>query len=523
MKNVLFLISFLMLTSMIAQNNNVVVKHQEYILNNLIEDKPAIKVNAYVFPKNVFEYYISKDHDRLSVYLRGISSDELYYKNKGELLQYDLKSKSPLWVQKISYINKEVRHNGDVILLSDNKKTNKINQHTGKEEWRTQIHLRNFAPNNIAFGYDEGPSFTGQPSNMLTAVDLITGESIWQRKIRYDYGWTDMVYPDDTTLLLVAGDLQYINLLNGEGWEYKTTTARKDYKKSIGLNALGLAAGLLTGTAMIYTGGNDLLSQLKSNILIEDGSLYFASANAIAKINMKSGETIWSFPFEKKEAAKSSIFIQGDTLFMLNMGAGIIGKKTVPYGKAFMAAFNKSDGQRIYSSVFSEDNKDIVYSYEIISGQIYAIRKNKLSVCSIQDGTISDEINFNSELTGQLSYFTGSNIYKMTDDGKMVPLTQSDNEMLFVYTDKEKVFSLDRNIDVVNEYAPENLGVLYDQNDKYKILKYGDDMLLINNQGERLCQLEWKRGFSLVGDMLYGINKDMIFTIDLKNLNVSME
>lgn len=153
-------------------------------------------------------------------------------------------------------------------------------------------------------------------------------------------------------MIVVAAGLHSININNGKGWDYNTITGKKDYSGTVAANAVGVAAGLLTGTFIMSTGHN-LVRDVVSNSLVDSSYIYFASKEQLSKIDKQTGEIAWKYPFPNDLASKSSLFMNEDIVFMINKGYAFMGYRQLDFGKPFIAAFDRETGKQKYLTLIN--------------------------------------------------------------------------------------------------------------------------------------------------------------------------
>ncbi|UZO80949.1 hypothetical protein NBT05_00340 [Aquimarina sp. ERC-38] len=188
-------------------------------------------------------------------------------------------------------------------------------------------------------------------------IDLKTGDLKWQREVNNEFGWNDLIHLNDSTIVISSNGLHKINLKNGDGWDYKTKTGKKDYTAAVVENTLGTIAGVLTGT-FVSTSAHNIVRNVVSNVETEDSNFYLSSEEQIAKLDGKTGEVIWKNVFDKNTSSRSNIFLDDEKVYLLNFGFANMGNRTISFGKPFFAAYNKITGEKIFQKII--DGKKIL-------------------------------------------------------------------------------------------------------------------------------------------------------------------
>ncbi|MDP4107461.1 MAG: PQQ-binding-like beta-propeller repeat protein, partial [Bacillota bacterium] len=284
-----------------GQKNQPQVLSNKIILGKSLIDSSDIKGIEYSFPERIHEMFLDTTTGLLTVQLRGLSKNGKWLNNNGNILQYDLKNQKLLWSKKINYQSSSLQQFSKTMIFTVANKSYCLDIYSGNEQWEVKNNIYYVNPfDNIGIGYRA----TGY-SNELEGIDLKKGNIIWKRELSRDYGWNNVFCTNDSTIIVVAAGLHAINVKNGKGWDYNTITGKKDYSETAAANAVGIAAGLLTGTFFMSTGHN-LVRDLVSNTLVDSSFIYFASKEQLAKIDKQSGNIIWKYSFPNDLASKSS-------------------------------------------------------------------------------------------------------------------------------------------------------------------------------------------------------------------------
>ncbi|NPA35698.1 MAG: PQQ-binding-like beta-propeller repeat protein, partial [Chlorobi bacterium] len=333
------------------KNNDVKVLINEKVLGKNLLTSSEINGLEYVFPNRIHKTYLDTTSGFLTVQLRGLSKNDKWLKNKGYILLYDLNEKKLKWNKKVNFQTSYLQQFNNTMIFTVANKSYLLDINTGNELWEVKNNIVFADPDyNIGIGYRFNGS-TGY-SNKLQGLDMKNGKIIWEKELNSEYGWNDLFYTNDSTLMIVAAGLHSINIKNGKGWDYETITGKKDYTETIATNVAGAALGILTGTFVTATGHN-LVHDAVSNVIIDSLYIYFSSAEQLAKINKNSGEVIWKYSFPKKFASKSTIFVEDSLIYMINNGYAFMGYRELNFGKPFIAAFDKETGKQKYLSTIN--------------------------------------------------------------------------------------------------------------------------------------------------------------------------
>lgn len=360
-------------------------------------------------------------------------------------------------------------------------------------------------------------------SNELEGIDLKSGNVIWKRELNREYGWNDVFYTNDSTMIVVAAGLHAINIHTGEGWNYNTVTGKKDYTGTVAANAVGIAAGLLTGTFFMSTGHN-LVRDVVSNSLVDssyslvDSSyIHFASKEQLAKIDKQTGEVIWSYPFRKGLPGKSSIFMNDSLVFMVNKGYAFMGYRQLDFGQPFIAAFDRQTGDQKYLSLIN-GKKDPILGFHILNDEFYLVFKNRIAKYSKSTGALVTEKQFPEEDVGELRYFVGNQVFVRNKNDDLISLPQTDATKIFVLTNQGRTLEIDNHLKVVNAIENEELSIYYIRAKNYKFIAKDNKTLIINSEGKRVAEVKATSEAFLFGTTLYDKQNKKFYAIDLKDL-----
>ena len=142
-----------------------------------------------------------------------------FLKDRGKIVQFDLKNKELLWEFVISYVYEHTVNIGDFFYYYTQTNSYQLDPISGTK-------IRKLATNYIyidtakSIGLGYPIKIFSDNSNRLEAVDLTKGEKIWQREIQRNGIWSNVEKVNDSSILVLANGLEKINLYNGEGWAH---------------------------------------------------------------------------------------------------------------------------------------------------------------------------------------------------------------------------------------------------------------------------------------------------------------
>lgn len=509
------LIGFLLIISSVAfGQKDFQVLHNEKIIGKTIPDSTDIKGTEYIFPERIHETFMDTTNGFLTVQLRGLRKEK-WLSNKGNILQYDLNNKNLLWSKKIAYQTSSLQQFSNTMIFTVANKSNCLDITTGNKIWEVKNNIYYVDPvDNIGIGY-RYKSSTGY-SNELEGIDLKNGNVIWKRDLNREYGWNDVFYTNDSTMIVVASGLHSINIHSGKGWDYNTITGKKDYTGTAAANAVGVAAGLLTGAFVMSTGHN-LVRDVVSNSIVDSSFIYFASKEQIVKIDKQTGEIAWKYPFPNDLVSKSSIFMNDSIVFMVNKGYAFRGYRQLDFGKPFIAAFDRETGKQKYLTLINV-KKDPILGFKILQNEVYLVFKNRIAKYSMKTGNLIIEKEFPEDSYGDLKYFVGNQVFVTNENDNLVSLPQSDTSKVFVFTNQGKTLSVDNQLSVAYTIDYEDLSIYYLRTADLKFIAKGKQTLIIDNEGKQIAEIEASINAFLIGEKLYDKRDKNLIAIDLKEI-----
>ena len=506
---------FLITTIGFSQKNQIQVSTNEKVIGKSLIDNSIIKGVAYVFPERINETFLDTTTGFLTVQLRGLSKNEKWLNNTGTIVQYDIKNHSVLWHKKIAYATSSLQQFSKTLIYTVGNKSYCLDTMNGNELWEVKNNIYFVDPiDHIGIGYKTKSS--SQSSKELEGIDLKSGNLLWKRELNRDYGWNNVLYTNDSTLIVVAAGLHAIDIKTGKGWDYNTITGKKDYTGTVAANAVGVGLALLTGT-LVTSSGHNVVRDLVSNVLMDSSYLYFSSKEQLAKINKQTGDLVWTSPFPKDLPSKSTIFMNDSLVFMINHGFAFMGNRQLDFGKPFIAAFDKQTGTQKYLSI-TNGKDDAILDFQVLDNDIYLVFKNRIAKYSKATGELIIDKEFQNAEFGELKHFIGNKVFITNKQDDFVSLPQSDTTKVFIHTSQGKTLAMDKELNVSETIAYEDLSVYYLRTKDYKFISKDKQTLIVDNDGKRVAEVEATSDSFLIGKTLYDRQDNSFLAIDLKDI-----
>ena len=503
-----------------AQSSDILVFTNERTIGKIVATQEEVKAKEYVFPEQIYDFYIDTTSHSITLQLRKQKNNGKW-NNKGKIVFYHIIKEKVIWSKKISYQKNTIKQTGSTIIFTEEGKSYCLNTENGKNLWEINTYIDIIDPiGHVGIGYKIEPIKSYSNTITLEWFDLKNGRMMWFKTFNKEYGINDIFRLKNSVLMIVADGLQTFNADNGDFWSYTVVTGKKKYGRVAAANVAGIALGLLSGTYIITT-GHDLVRDIVSNVLYPDSSnLYFASKEIISRINADNGAIIWSRPLPEDLTSKSFLFAKDNFVYMINTGSAFMGYSRINFGTPFIAAFNKENGDQIFSYIFN-DQKNPIRHYILGEDHILLVFKDKIVKCSLFTGFPILEKSINSNEFGELIGFAGDRFYIDDASSSMTNLLFSDVSKNHIVTNKEKILMVDAELNVVGDFDINQLYRAYAyMKDDLKLVKRvnSDQIIVLDAENNKVAELDITRVPFIIGNKLYGTRGKSFFEIDITNL-----
>ena len=497
MKLIFATLFFLVTVVSVYAQSDFQIVHDGKVMGKNLKTNSDISGVEYVFPERIEHFYIDTLSNLMTVQLRGITRNEKYLNNTGNILLYDLVNQRVKWSQKMNYSQDNILQRKDMMIWTARQKSSCINIENGENKWDVS-NLINYidTKQNIGIGY-KCTAFAGY--NTLEGIDLKTGEALWKKVLNGKYEWNGnfsrifmwdgAFHLNDSTVVVVVRGLHGINLKTGKGWDYDAVTGTFDYR--------GYISGLF------------------SNVVVDSSSIFLASKTQVTRLN-HNGKTEWTQPLPVDSTSSSSIFIKDSFLYMVNKGYGISGYSQKSDGKPFLAAFDLKTGTQHYLSVV-EGKKQQINGFKVRKDTILLVFKNRVSKYSLIDGSLIAEKTFVLDSLKELKDFAGGLIY-IKNEGTYKSLEAIDSTNNYLWTKTDKLLKLNEKLEVMNEMDVKQLYLCYLKTKDYRFIAKENETLVIDKAGKVVAELKASANAKLIGTKLYDRQKQNFIEIDVAEL-----
>lgn len=480
-------------------------------------DGTELKAACYTFPRRIDNFTIDPSSKHLYLYFRETSKSGKYLENKGRIGLYNIADTALIWTVPVDYSRTGVNRVKDGLLFTTLNTISFFDGQTGSRCWEQKLYpVYKDDSLNILLGYKNAAS------KKLKAVRLTDGTELWETKISHEYGWSQ-VYPlGDGKLLIVADELLELDLLTGSCTTYEIKSGIKDVKSALlqGLAAVvtGVATGIVSGGAYAYSYvpmASNVISELVSNVWMQDSCYYVADREHMMCLD-KTLQPVWKYEFPGKTASSSILFIQEDNLYMLNYGFGWKdGRRKVKCGRPFIAGFDCKSGRQLFFNRLSL-KKDIVEDALVARDAVYMLFDDGLAYQELTDSVVNITP-WDIDKYGKLRGLLPDTLYVLDPERKEFTPLAFDGVNCPVYTDRDKVYVVDNELQVKQEFPSELLYFVCFTMDDYLCVRRNDDYWLLHKLGMPVAhfQLEMRKG-TVVGNQLVILTENnQLLYIDL--------
>jgi hypothetical protein len=202
---------------------------------------------------------------------------------------------------------------------------------------------------------------------------------------------------------------------------------------------------------------------------------------------------------------------------MINKGYAFMGNRQLNFGKPFIAAFDKVTGEPKYLTLMNVKD-DPILGFNILDNEIYLVFKNWISKYSQETGDLLLEVELPEDKFGELKNFIGKHVYVTKENGELSSLSQSDTTKVYVFTNKNEIISIDKQLNVAKIKDSKDLIFKYFQTKDYKFFSKDKLTLIIDNEGKKVAEIEASSSAFLIGKTLFDKHKESFSAIDLAEI-----
>lgn len=515
----LYIIVLLFPVMMYSQKSEIKVDVTDRIIGTNLITKSPIRAREYNFPEKIYRCHVDTFTGLATVQLREMNKKKTLFKSKGSIAVFDLLNNRIKWSKKINYSKTKIQHFDNAIFLTDRHKSVKLDINDGEPRCEFKNKVSFIEPvNQIGIGY-ELRKFKIANDN-LQGFNLADGTILWNRRIKRDFGWNDVIKISDSTYLIISSGLHEVNIYNGSGWDYDAITGEK---KSFSNNYYRIIENLLGKAPESFQVSTDFdkIRDMTSNLIIDSLRYFFASRDSIVSINRNDGKVLWSYPIPRNFGSKSRIFMDDSLVYMVNFGYAHADYFRIHHGKPFFAAFNKDTGQRKYFN-YIQVKKDPVNDFEVMGDSLYLLFSERITTYSVASGFPVNEKEFVEDPSGKFLGFVSPYVF-VRQDSVFTPLLLTDTSNLFLYTSENVILSINQENYYIEEIDPKRLYTTRLAIPFLHFLSTRDKTCILDHRQRLIAELDIDGSSVLIDDKLFVVKDKSIFSIDMLQLYVDFE
>ena len=330
----------------------------------------------------------------------------------------------------------------------------------------------------------------------ITAYSMTTGQEAWQTKkiLNVNYGLTYCQPIDEVSDYVVSGDLIRVNWETGDMKKLECKTSITNKKSVLATALVGVATGVvggMMGATMIYIPVDRPASNnrsffympsslriggLNSDIIQNSGKNYFADRNTLHCFDNDMNET-WNVELPEK-GTRSALFLQGDTICMVNLASGIYGNGGVKVmEKPYVATFSATDGKLFSYQPIEMEKQNVISSFSF-KNQLHLLFPNREAIYNTTSNKM-DIVDTDTTLIGGFRYYIGEGmLYKLNSDNSFSEIKPTEN-ITPIRTNNGYV------VDVKNGKPT----VLATPSEAYRTIASHNDMIFIIGQRSNFMEL----------------------------------
>lgn len=496
-----------------AKSKMVIEAIDSYSGQNEINHTP-FKTTELVFPDSVFRVSISPVKQVMVVELRGFSQWTQQLSTSGKVLVYDLINRKPIWDKRINYTTQNIFPSDSILIITSKDKSEAFNLISGKREWSIHNYIYQVYPDkNLALGkyYSSG---SVAASNMIVGINLNNGKLKWGRGAESLDDIDNIYLQNDSTYMLVCKGLHTFSVTDGAGWDYKMVTSKADYT-SAAFSAAGILLGAFTGVYIISTGPSQVTGMI-SNVCHSKDTYFFAGRDKLAAID-ENGIVKWEAQLPKKYMSSSNLFVNDQSLFMLNRGFADFGVGRTSVGVPFMASYERETGLRRF--MVEMDKVDVILDSKIHNDTIALISDKKINLYNMEDG---------SKLRKGDSLDLGKKVHLVEFLDQMSCIRMKDSiwnnlidirpENFYVLTSDKRVIEFSPELKVLNIIPANDLYHQYFDTPQLRYLAKDENTIVINNSGKKIAEFPGNEHALTTTETIYSFKSNKIKIIKTGDL-----
>lgn len=311
------------------------------------------------------------------------------------------------------------------------------------------------------------------------------GSELWNTKVSRKYGWSNFINISSSEILVVADNLYRINFSTGETIQYPLNAGQPDVARTLfGQSFVADIGTSMSGRSSYFMPvmmNNKVFAVMTSNICQNDSVYYIADRDRVSCVDTLLNPK-WTCDFPENVASHSELFVNGDRLYMLNMGYGLRNDSIqIKRGKPFLASYDIHTGKQIYLNMLSLKN-DTIQGAVATNDAFFILSDSSLVYQNVVDTTVSRQ-DWNMKKYGKLCKFVTDTVYAIDSiKGNFTPI-YFDRTNCPVYSTNGHLYIVDKDLNIKADYPKSLIYKPYVSMKDYFCVNKGDDFWLINKLG----------------------------------------
>ncbi len=471
----------------------------------------AISVNTivaktYNFAYPLYNYGADSLSGRFFFSTRQKTDAGTQYTSKGFIGAFDMAADSADWLFESNYY--ELNQWGGALYFSNDVRTTRYNKLHGFEELKQPRLLYAMPQLNKGFLYNDAESET------VNCVSLSDGAVHWSANIPRNENWVDVKPWQDSLLLVAAGGLYAIEPCSGLRWHYPLITSVKVTQPLTHSLANNNPAIRKVSKSIKTSAGENSVTELSSNILAGNGTVYFASKEKIIAV-AADGRLLWETALDSFPVSKMYLDKRGDALVLINFGLARYADSYVIYGKPFVLNIDAQSG-KIKSQCDLSPIENLV-DFTIRREALIFAGKN--AVLRVQEG--KDKVDTLMMLDvpkyGSFGEFIDGSRYYLEKEGFYVALNFINDNLIYFKADNNKIYGMDKNTLTYECHFNEIYRLEKKTADKL-ILASENKSLIVSSNFDLLFVFNLADKPVVMGNRIYFVGDQQIQSVNMKEL-----
>lgn len=466
---------------------------------------------TFRFSHNFYDAFYDSTSNRLFFSTRAKDASGKVYSNIAFQYCLDVETDSILWTNEAHKF--DITKTNDYLFFSNDEKTTRFNKRSGFEQYDypSRIFFTD-ARNKLGFCFNKSGSVNG--SENLKCIYLEDGNVKWMNTINRDFDWNEIKYLNDSILLIASGGLHGVNLKTGDTWSHPLITGDTQLKKFV-FSPIAPESSTLGKDPFLSSPLENVVTQLSSNILIDQDRIYLAGKDNLICVNTK-GELLWRYDLTANPASKSFLYINGNDLSLFNLGVASFKDRIIEYGKPFLTGLDKLTGKVSFNQSLSIFSSPV--DFRIMDTTLFVATREKMYQFNIANGNMMYMLEFNEQQYGRFTGFIDGDKYYVEKEGFYVSLNFINDKSTYFKTDHGKVYGLEKN-EILYEYQISELFELDKKTDRYRFLNKKDESYVVSPNWELLARLKTGSNVMQIKNKIYYPAERKLHIISLNDVS----